>query len=267
MIERKRAAAYALVALLDGAVDVPVASPPFSDSPILVGEVLSELPLGSPHAELVDPSALPFEDKRQLFDRGVGTREPDGGTDGSDANAMPRLIASSSGEARVARDLDMDSASESTDYADDALEACSSRQRGKNQPRHFWNDAAGIPLADGESDSGSRCCAAPELRVDGGSDGDDESDSGGSVFSVSLFERKNKCLQDAVVALLCPGGSRSRARAYFDCVCDNDAGSFARGDVMERRNFHAVLAYLVASDVWLWVLDCTSDSFVDDFRI
>ena len=74
------------------------------------------------------------------------------------------------------------SSTESTDDADDAFEAGSSWQRVVTRPETFWNNVGEIPLAESEVDSDSQRCAAPGPCVDGGSDGDDGSDSVGSAL-------------------------------------------------------------------------------------
>ena len=46
-----------------------------------------------------------------------------------------------------------------------------------------------------------------------------------------------------------------RARAYFEAVCGNTVGAGAGGCSLERSNFEAVFAFLVASGHWIWVID------------
>ena len=79
------------------------------------------------------------------------------------------------------------------------------------------------------------------------------------------FHYSNKCLQDVVLSFIGAGGLRLRARAYFEAVCANDARAGVFGCSMERLNFEAVLAFLVASGSYLWILDDSSASFVGVF--
>ena len=109
----------------------------------------------------------------------------------------------------------------------------------------------------------SGCSAAPWFGHGNNclQDAGGESESYSFAPVVSCFAYSNKCLQDAVLALLGDIGLRSRAHCFFDAICGNDAGSCAMGHRVERCNFEAVLAFLVASGVWIWVLDDLSQRF------